>query len=97
VPSSISQPSWSEDASIKLSSVASSLKTVSARAMLTAMTEVVVRLVAFQHPVGRNQDGVRDRDLSPAHPTPFRQPGVLHSEIVLAAGGEMLVMLTFVP
>jgi hypothetical protein len=37
----------------------------------------VVGLVAFQHPVGRNQDGVRDRDLSPAHPTPFRQPGVL--------------------
>jgi hypothetical protein len=43
--------------------------------------EVVVGLVAFQHPVGRNQDGVRDRDLSPAHPTAFRQPGVLDGEI----------------
>ncbi len=31
--------SWRTDASIKLSSVASSLKTVSARAMLTAMIE----------------------------------------------------------
>jgi hypothetical protein len=46
--------------------------------------QVVVELVAFQHSVGRHQHGVRDRDLSPAHPTPFRQPGMLDSEIVLA-------------
>jgi hypothetical protein len=46
--------------------------------------QVVARLVAFQHPVGRNQDGVRDRDLSPAHPSPFHQLGVLDRQIVLA-------------
>ena len=33
--------------------------------------QVVVRLVAFQHPVGRNQDGVRDRDLSRPMPRRF--------------------------
>ena len=34
--------------------------------------QVVVGLVAFQHPVGRNQDRVRDRDLGSAHPAPFQ-------------------------
>ena len=33
--------------------------------------EVVVGLVAFQHPVGGNQDGVRDRDLGRRMPRRF--------------------------
>ena len=46
--------------------------------------QVVVGLIAFQHPVGRHQDGVRDRDLGPAHPPPFHQPGMLGGQVVLA-------------
>jgi len=37
--------------------------------------QVVVGLVAFQHPVGRHQDGVRDRNLGSPHPAPAHQPG----------------------
>jgi hypothetical protein len=37
-------------------------------------SEIVVALVAFQHPVGRHQDGGRDRDLGPAHPTSEAAP-----------------------
>jgi transposase len=49
-----------EDASIKLSSVASSLKTVSARAMLTAMIEV--RPTRFNSPTWRRVGcGARSR------------------------------------
>ena len=33
--------------------------------------KVVVRLVALQHPVGGDQDRMRDRDLSPTHPPRF--------------------------
>ena len=47
-------------------------------------SEVVVGLVAFEHPVRGDQDRVRDRDLCPAHPAAFGQPGVLHGEVVLA-------------
>src|SRR5829696_9761130 len=46
--------------------------------------QVVVGLVAFQHPVGRHQDGVRDRNLGSPHPTPAHQPGMLGSQVVLA-------------
>jgi hypothetical protein len=34
-------------------------------------SEVVVGLVAFQHPVGRHQDGAGDRDLGSAIPRRF--------------------------
>jgi hypothetical protein len=35
-------------------------------------SEVVVGLVAFEHPVGRDQHRVRDGDLGPARPMPRR-------------------------
>jgi hypothetical protein len=38
--------------------------------------QVVVRLITFQHPVGRDQDRMRDRNLSPTHSPPFHQPGM---------------------
>jgi hypothetical protein len=48
-------------------------------------TEVVVGLVAFEHPVGRHQHRMRYGDLCPAHPVPFHQPGVLGGQVVLAS------------
>ena len=47
-------------------------------------TEVVVGLVAFQHPVRRDQDRVRNRDLGPASASAPHQSGMLGGEIVPA-------------
>jgi hypothetical protein len=48
-------------------------------------SEVVVGLVPLQHVVGGDGDldRMRDRDLSPAHPTASGQPGVSGREVVL--------------
>jgi hypothetical protein len=55
-----------------------------ASAAVPVSAQVMVGLVALEHPVGRNQDRVRDGDLGPAHPPAFQQPGVLGGQIVLA-------------
>ena len=47
-------------------------------------SEVAVGLVAFEHPVRRDQDRVRDRDLGSSHPATLGQPGVLDGEVVTA-------------
>ena len=47
-------------------------------------SEVVVGLVACEHPVGRDQHRVRDGYLGPAHAAPPGQSGVLGGQIVLA-------------
>lgn len=46
--------------------------------------EVSVGLVAGEHPVGRDEDGVGDCDLGAAHPAASGQAGVLGGEVVLA-------------
>jgi hypothetical protein len=47
-------------------------------------TEIVVGLVTFEHPVRRNQDRMRNRDLGSAAAAAPHHSGVLGSEIVPA-------------
>jgi hypothetical protein len=46
-------------------------------AFVPIRAEVAVGPVALQHPVGRNQDRMRDRDLSPSHPAPPGQASLI--------------------